>query len=85
MRYKAYLGSDEFTYSDEVHELYKKVDSFMINIADSDGSTGTFEIIQETLCGCPYFTALVEFPTWAEALFLIQFYEYSWDIVEESV
>ncbi|AQW88723.1 hypothetical protein pEaSNUABM50_00194 [Erwinia phage pEa_SNUABM_50] len=84
MRYKAFLGSDEFTYSDECTELYNKVSSFMTNIAESDGSTGTFEIVQEPLCEIPLFYALVDFPTWAEALFLIQFREYSWDILEES-
>ncbi len=84
MKYQAFLGTDEFTYSGESSELYKRIETFLSNIADSNGSTGTFEILNDIVGDTPHFYASVCFPTWAEALFLIQFYEYSWELLEES-
>lgn len=84
MKYEALLGTEEFRYSSEVDELYRKMNSFMSCVADENGNTGTFEIIEEIVGDIPLFHASVVFPSWAEALFLIQFYEYSWNLMEES-
>lgn len=84
MKYQAFLGSDEFTYSDELKEIYKRMESFIESITEGNISTGSFEILNDVVGDIPHFYASVIFPTWAEALFLIQFYEYSWELLEES-
>lgn len=83
MRYEAFMGTDEFLYSGESGEFSNKVLKFMENIADENG-TGTLEIKEDIVGGIPLYYALVCFPDWAEALFLIQFYEYDWELLEES-
>lgn len=84
MKYQAFLGTDEFTYSDELQEIYKRMNSFIESITDGDTESGTFEILNDVVGDIPHFYASVCFPTWAEALFLIQFFEYSWELLEES-
>lgn len=85
MKYQAFLGTFEFTYSDEWDELYNKTSSFFKSIDDlSEPSVKTFKIDSIMIGDIPMFYAFVEFPSWAEALFLIQFYEYCWKILEES-
>lgn len=84
MKYEGLLGTEEFRYSSEINELYRKMSSFMECITDENGCTGTFEITEEIVGDIPHFNATVVFPSWAEALFLIQFYEYSWNLMEES-
>lgn len=84
MKYIAFLGTDEFTYSGEITEIYKRIEAFVESIADGNAQTGTFEILNDVVENIPHFYASVEFPAWAEALFLIQFYEYGWELLEES-
>lgn len=83
MRYEAFMGTDEFLYSGESGDFSNKVLTFMENIADENG-TGTLEIKCEIVSTIPLYYATVIFPDWAEALFLIQFREYNWELMEES-
>lgn len=83
MRYEAFMGTDEFLYSGESGEISTKMLKFMEAITD-ENEAGTFEIKEEVVGGIPLYYASVCFPDWAEALFLIQFYEYDWELLEES-
>lgn len=84
MKYQAFLGTDEFTYSGEITELYNRIEAFVESTAEGSTRTCAFEILNDVVANIPHFYASVEFPAWAEALFLIQFYEYSWELLEES-
>jgi hypothetical protein len=84
MKYMAFLGNEDVLYSGESGELSEKVHNFLMSVADTNGSTGTFEIIEEVINTCNMYFISVHFPAWAEGLFLIQFYEYSWELLEES-
>ena len=83
MRYEAFMGTDEFLYSGEVSDLSDRMVKFMESINDGNG-TGTFEIKEEIIHNYPLYYAEVNIPSWTEALFLIQFYEYNWELTEES-
>ena len=83
MRYEAFMSTDEFLYSGESSEISNKMLKFITAISDETES-GTFEIKEEVVGGIPLYYASVCFPDWAEALFLIQFYEYDWELMEES-
>ena len=84
MKYTAFMGDEDFLYSGESVELSEKIFNFMISIADENNSTGTFEITEEVINGVKLYWTTVCFFTWAEALFLIQFHEYDWELLEES-
>lgn len=81
LKLRTFIGNDVFNCSSEIDDLYSTMFNFMICVAEPDGSTGTFEIV----CEDEMVFAEAVIPTWSESLFTIQYIDYFWDIMEESV
>lgn len=85
MIYKTFLGTYDFISGGEAGELQDELIDFFECISE-DGITfpGSFVISEEIVQDYPLYYGIATFPSWAEALFLIKFYEYNWKLLEES-
>lgn len=76
IRYKAYLGFDELSDSDELLNSM----SMLIDSVEYDTIESTFDIITEYRNRTPFFYAEVYIPKWSESLLFIKFPEYNWEV-----
>lgn len=82
---RAFIGTEEVEELKTSETINNKMLFFMKSVADSNGNTGTFQLIKET-CGRNDMTLYfleAEIPSWSEALFFVSCPEYRWDILEE--
>ncbi len=61
-------------------ELQNSFEDFELCLCGCAECLITEEVINEVSC----YWVSVSFPAWAETIFLIQFYKYSWDVMEGS-
>lgn len=76
IRYKAYLGFDELSNSDELLNSM----SMLIDSVEYDTINSTFDIVTEYRNRTPFFYAQVCIPKWSESLLFIIFPEYNWEV-----